>query len=162
MPEKGQEGAASGASATGNDSSGTASAQHMELYKLAVEMADRVSARRGNTNAFFVTVNTALLGFVSTVKLDPSWPVAVGGFVLALTWATLIKSYRDLNSAKFDVILRMEDELPVRVYGDEWKKLKEDPQTWRKRYAEFTTVEWIVPLVFAVLYVVLFLYPPAS
>jgi hypothetical protein len=147
---------------SGNDSSSAASAQHMELYKLAVEMADRVSARRGTANAFFVTVNTALLGFMSTVKLDPSWPVAVGGFVLALTWAALIKSYRDLNSAKFDVILRMEDGLPVRVYGGEWKKLKEDPQTWRKRYAEFTTVEWIVPAVFAVLYVALFLYPPPS
>lgn len=147
MSEKGQEGAASG----------TVSADHMELYKLAVEMADRVSARRGNTNAFFVTVNTALLGFVSTVQLDPSWPVAVGGFVLSLTWAALIKSYRDLNSAKFDVILRMEDELPVRVYGDEWKKLKEDPKTLRERYAEFTKIEWIVPLVFAALYVVLFL-----
>ncbi len=166
MSGKGRGDAASGASAngkaSGNDSSGTASAQHMELYKLAVEMADRVSARRGNTNAFFVTVNTALLGFVSIVKLDPSWPVAVGGFVLALTWATLIKSYRDLNSAKFGVILRMEDDLPVRVYGDEWKKLKEDPQTLRKRYAEFTTVEWVVPVIFAVLYCVLFLYPPSN
>lgn len=136
---------------------GNVSLDRMELYKLAVEMADRVSARRGNTNAFFVTVNTALLGFVSTVQLDPSWPVAVGGVVLSLSWATLIKSYRDLNSAKFSVILRMEDELPVRVFGDEWKKLKEDPKPLRKRYAEFTQIEWIVPLVFAFLYVVLFL-----
>lgn len=143
------------------DSSGTASAQHMELYKLAVEMADRVSARRGNTNAFFVTVNTALLSFVSTVKLDPNWPVAVGGFVLSLTWAILIKSYRDLNSAKFGVITHMEEQLPVKVYGDEWKHLKEDPKPWRNRYTEFTTIELLVPMVFAVLYFVLFLSPPS-
>ena len=57
MAEKGQEDAPSS----------TASVHHVELYKLAVEMADRVSARLGNTDAFLVTVNTGLLGFVSTV-----------------------------------------------------------------------------------------------
>lgn len=125
----------------------------MELYKLPVEMADRVSARRGNANVFFVTVNTALLGFVSTAKLDPGWPLAASGVVISLTWALLIKSYRDLNTAKFGVITRTEGKLPVKVYGDEWKKLKGDPKTLRKRYAEFTTVEWIVPMVFAALYI---------
>lgn len=43
-----------------------ASQQYVELYKLAVEMADRVSARRATANAFFLTVNTALLAFVSS------------------------------------------------------------------------------------------------
>lgn len=32
----------------------------LELYKTAVEMADRVSARRAGANSFFVTLNTAL------------------------------------------------------------------------------------------------------
>jgi hypothetical protein len=53
----------------------------MELYKLAVEMADRVSARRGTANAFFVTVNTALLAFLGLAELKAAWPVAVGGWL---------------------------------------------------------------------------------
>ena len=32
---------------------------YFELYKLAVEMADRVSARRSLANSFFLTINTA-------------------------------------------------------------------------------------------------------
>jgi hypothetical protein len=32
----------------------------LELYKTAVEMADRTSARRAGANSFFLTLNTAL------------------------------------------------------------------------------------------------------
>jgi hypothetical protein len=43
-----------------------AAEHYLELYKLAVEMADRVSARRATANAFFLTINTALFAFVSS------------------------------------------------------------------------------------------------
>ena len=39
---------------------GSASAV-LEVYKPAVEMADRVSARRGTTNSFFLSAQTALV-----------------------------------------------------------------------------------------------------
>ena len=41
----------------------------LELYKLTVEMADRVSARRAGANAYFITVQGALvaaLGFLAS------------------------------------------------------------------------------------------------
>jgi len=42
--------------------SGDAYRQHLfDQYKLAVEMADRVSARRTQANTFFLAVNTGLL-----------------------------------------------------------------------------------------------------
>lgn len=133
------------------------SSQYLELYKLAVEMADRVSARRALANAFFLTVNTALLTFVSSGRESLLWLVALGGIAFSGTWWALIKSYRDLNEAKFDVIIKMEDKLEVHVFGDEWRKLKEDrPRGWRSQYAEFNVIERFVPLVFLVLYVVVF------
>ncbi|GHI47573.1 RipA family octameric membrane protein [Streptomyces albidoflavus] len=56
----------------------------LELYKLAVEMADRVSARRGTANAFFLSVQTALVTLISfgIPKLSESpwwvsWAVAL-------------------------------------------------------------------------------------
>lgn len=134
---------------------------YMELYKLAVEMADRVSARRGTANAFFVTVNTALLAFLGLAELKTAWPVAAGGVVISLTWAMLIKSYRDLNAAKYTVINKAEERLPLKVFYDEWRIVKrEPPESWLpkrlrrllKRYVEFTIVEMVVPLVFAALY----------
>jgi hypothetical protein len=127
--------------------------QYLELYKLAVEMADRVSARRATANAFFLTVNTALLAFVSSGLDDMLWLVALAGIALSGTWWVLLKSYRDLNAAKFSVITQMENNLEAKIFDDEWKRLKEKrPEGWRGRYAEFGTVERFVPLIFAALY----------
>lgn len=136
---------------------GKATEQYLELYKLAVEMADRVSARRTTANTFFLTINTALLAFVSTGPVTFLWLVALVGIALSLTWWILLKSYRDLNEAKFGVITRMESNLEARVFGDEWRKLKEDrPKGLRGRYAEFSIVERIVPLIFAGLNIAIF------
>ena len=156
-----------GAIERNRDAGASVPADYMELYKLAVEMADRVSARRGTANTFFVTVNTALLAFLGLAELRVAWPVAVGGVVISLTWALLIKSYRDLNAAKYTVINKAEERLPLRVFYDEWQIVKKDPpESWfprdwlarLTRYVEFTIVEMIVPLVFAALYLlVLFL-----
>src|SRR3712207_2121655 len=101
-----------------------ASQQYLELYKLAVEMAGRVSARRATANAFFLTVNTALLAFVSSGSLNALWLVALAGIALSATWWVLLKSYRDLNAAKFQVITEMENNLDAKIFDDEWKRLK--------------------------------------
>jgi hypothetical protein len=144
----------------------TVPSDYMDLYKLAVEMADRVSARRGTANAFFVTVNTALLAFLGLAKLKAAWPVAVGGVVISVTWALLIKSYRDLNTAKFKVIHDAEKRLPLKIFCDEWQLLQRDrpenwlPENWHawlRWYVEFTIVEMLVPFVFALLYLAVLL-----
>ena len=103
----------------------TATEQYLELYKLAVEMADRVSARRATANAFFLTVNTALLAFVSSGVEDVFWVVALAGIALSGAWWVLLKSYRDLNAAKLDVITEMEKVLEAQILDDEWKRLEE-------------------------------------
>jgi hypothetical protein len=137
----------------------------MELYKIAVEMADRISARRSTANAFFLTVQTAYIAVLGvatpTLQKSPWWTalaVAVAGIVLSASWWLQLRSYRDLSSAKFAVINRVEaDFLPIQVFSDEWATLKKDPvRAWRKRYAELGTIERIVPAVFALLYVLLF------
>ncbi|MGH2712307.1 MAG: RipA family octameric membrane protein [Thermoleophilaceae bacterium] len=91
---------------------------YFELYKLAVEMADRISARRGIANSFFLTANTGIVALLGS--RDVRWYLAAAGIVFAAAWWALLKSYRDLNSAKFEIILAMEERLPISVYGDEW------------------------------------------
>jgi len=134
---------------------------YIELYKLAVEMADRISARRGVANSFFLTINTGLAALLG--GNDLRWYVAAAGIVLCVTWWALLKSYRDLNSAKFNVILAMEASLPARVFGDEWESLRRDPvklalrrdaiRSWAAQYRELGRVERVVPWVFALIYV---------
>lgn len=136
----------------------------LELYKLAVEMADRVSARRTAANAFFLTLHGGLaatvgiLGQSTSTSPRDEWlylllaPIA--GLALSAAWYLLLKSYRDLNRAKFAVITEMESELPAQIFEKEWRQLKKDPvKGWRGRYAEQGTVERVVPIVFAGLYV---------
>jgi hypothetical protein len=139
------------------------SAAFLDLYNLTVEMADRTSARRATANTFFVTLHSALvalLGFVrpSTSKGDvDGFGVAfigLAGIIFAVTWWALLRSFRDLNRAKFAVIGEMERQLPAEPFNDEWKHLrKHEPLSfWKRGYAELGTVERVVPWVFAVIY----------
>jgi hypothetical protein len=133
---------------------------YFELYQLAVEMADRISARRGTANSFFLTVNTGVLAVIGAATVR--WYLAAAGIVLCVAWWALLKSYRDLNRAKFEVILAMEEQLPARVYGDEWQRLKKTPVSrtrrpalawaWFAQYRELGYIERIVPWVFVLIY----------
>jgi hypothetical protein len=135
-------------------------AHYFEQYKLAVEMADQLSARRGTANTFFLTVNTGLAALLG--GQDLRWYVAAAGIVFAGAWWALLKSYRDLSNAKWDVITDMEKLLPVRVFGDEWQRLKpsgkrEDARRQRVRtrlgkYRELGQVERVVPWIFVAIY----------
>src|SRR5208283_909712 len=92
------------------------------FYKLAVEMADRVSARRALANTFFLTVNTGLAALLGGQNLR--WYVAAAGIVFALAWWWLLQSYRELNAAKFKVITAIELRLPVALFTEESQHLK--------------------------------------
>ncbi|MFI6204968.1 hypothetical protein ACIBAI_01015 [Streptomyces sp. NPDC051041] len=135
----------------------------LDLYKLAVEMADRVSARRGTANSFFLSAQTALVtlvGFgIPRLSQSPWWvsvAVAAGGATLSLAWWLQLRSYRDLNSAKFMVINALEERLPVRVFTDEWEALRTGRAPGRRRrYAELGVSERIVPLLFALMHTIL-------
>lgn len=141
----------------------------MEAYKLAVEMADKMSARRAVANAFFLSMNTALVAAVG-LRADgrgpalPSIAVCVAGVVVSICWWFLLQNYRRLSEAKFVVINRIEDEyLPVKVFTDEWAVLGGEAPPARRAarvkagLKQLGGVERIVPVVFALLYIALLL-----
>lgn len=133
-----------------------------KLYATAVEMADRVSARRGQANQFYLSIETVLLGvpafFGSATPTGggasafPTTVLAAVGVIVSATWWLQLRSYRQLNRAKFEVILAIERKhFSTHPFGDEWNSLKEDSLPgWRGRYAELSTVERVVPIVFLV------------
>jgi hypothetical protein len=126
----------------------------LEIYKLAVEMADRVSARRAVASSFFLTVISTLLTLVGALEND-DWALALPGLILALAWWALLTSYRRLNRAKYEVIQKLELELPAAPYTDEWDILKSGrgPVKVTERYFELGLIEQVVPLVFAAVFV---------
>ena len=110
-------------------------------------MADRVSARRAVASSFFLTVETAIVASLAFVE-GQRWSIALGGIVVSITWWLLLRSYRQLNKAKFDVIQTMEKQLPAAPYTDEWVILDNKDGPLKERYAALGLIEQIVPCVF--------------
>lgn len=137
--------------------------ERLEIYKQSVEMADRVSSRRGIANAFFVSLNAALVTTLSltTGSIAASAPLAFVaicgvGALISVVWWLQLRSYRDLNTAKFAVILQLEKQLVEQPYAAENKFLETDKVAgWRGRYAELGWSERIVPWLFFALYVII-------
>jgi len=129
----------------------------LEQYKLCVEMADRISARRSTANTFFLTLNTLIVGGLSACaekfsKLSVV-VICIAAIVLCYVWKRLINSYRQLNTAKYAVIGEFEKKLPSSPYWSaEWNALGEgkDP----KKYKQLTAVEKWVPIVFMFIYLI--------
>jgi hypothetical protein len=129
----------------------------LEQYKLCVEMADRISARRALANGFFLSLNTAVLTVagalwqtsdISAWSLLLPLPVVL---VQAGAWFWLIGSYRQLNSAKYAVVGALEERLPASPYWrGEWDALGRgvDPT----KYWPLTRLEQWLPILFVVLY----------
>ena len=145
------------------------------IYALAVEMADRVSARRAAANGFFLALQTGLAAALGAfaVQVDTSGRqrepdtfilvlASVAGLILAGAWFLLLRSYRKLNRAKFAVICKIEeDHFEVRPFVEEWALLKRDDPLKRRlrdRYTELGFIEQAVPAAFAALYLVIACY----
>lgn len=127
----------------------------IELYKLMVEMADRVSQRRQAANSFYLTLNTLIFGstaYVRTVELPAPtiFALSAAGILASALWSAGISSYKTLNTAKFSVIHEMENELHFQPFAQEWKKL--DPDQDGIRHKPFHITESAVPRVFVALY----------
>jgi hypothetical protein len=130
----------------------------LEQYKIYVEMADRVSARRALANTFFLTLNTAVLALIGTAWKDgfsgSTWLlalplVALGGQCAAWFW--IVRSYRQLNSAKYAVIGALEEQLPASPYWKaEWTALGRG--VIKSRYWPLTHLEQWLPVLFAASY----------
>jgi hypothetical protein len=143
------------------------SASVFEQYSLAIEMADRISARRGAANGFYFTAASALLATSEGLTLSIA---AIAGMALSVAWWLQLTSYRNLNAAKWTVIGTLEQRLPVHPFTDEWNILKGEgveraAENWPLlrsvlkplgRYVELSIVEQVVPVVYLGLFIATF------
>lgn len=98
-------------------------------WQTCVEMANSVSQRRDSMNNIFITLNLALTTAVSFKFTIKSILILVVGILLCLLWILFIKNYKQLNSAKFEVINRLELQLPARPFNNEWETLQNQKNT---------------------------------
>lgn len=119
----------------------------LSQWKTCVEMADSVSKRRDTMNNIFVTLNLAIIASVLTKWDVKSILMLITGCSISIIWIILIKNYKILNREKFEVINKIEKQLPMKPFNNEWKKLKEN-----KSYYDSTKLEVLLPMIFIILY----------
>ena len=132
--------------------------EFVDIYKLCVEMADRVSARRQQANTFYLSLNSAVVAALSILPENTSSvigfiAITITGLALCAIWIRNIHSYRDLNDGKFHAIHDLEEKIGVTPFKIEWEYLGRGKDA--SRYRPFHKVEILVPYVFMLLYVVL-------
>lgn len=134
----------------------------LELYKLHVEMADKVSDRRVKVNAFYISLTAGILvlasrfGWLEAADRTQAIGlilVAVLGLLVCGVWRANVSSFQRLNRAKFKVIDELEQQLPFRGFELEWELLGKGRDG--HRYLELTRLERILPAVVTVPYLVL-------
>ena len=136
----------------------------LEQYKKYLDMSDKISDRRSVANTFFLTINTGLMSAFGLTKVlsdrDLTFVFVTGGLaaiLLSYSWYRLIRSYRDLSTAKFKVVHEIETLLPIRPFDAEWEAVGRGLD--KKLYWPFTHIEQSVPWVFIGLYVLVILQP---
>ena len=134
---------------------GSFNADLLEQYKLCVQSAENVSARRVASSNYLLTLNTALValyGLQSASFSENYWTllVPIAGILVSWIWCRIIKSHADLNSVKFALIHEMEQHLPATPYKCEWRLANEGQG---KTYRAVTTIERWIPGLFAALHV---------
>lgn len=133
-------------------------AERLTLYRLLVEQTNVIGAARRDTSRFFLTFNTAAFGGIGFgMANDEQFPrlllaaLAVGMVVVCILWFTLIRYYGRIASAKFKVILEVEQAFDTRPFA------LEDAEIYKpgKGGLGTTTVESSIPVLFAIGYVAL-------
>ena len=121
-----------------------------EQWKVYVQMADKVSERRGKNNTFFTTINTTVITLYTTSFIGVGKNLLnILGIIISVFWIISIKNYALLNKAKFSVINKIEKRLPVEGFTEEWKYLK------NSKYSTLTSIEKYVPIVFVAINIIL-------
>ena len=70
----------------------------------------------------------------------------MAGVILCVAWATLLKSYREMNRAKYAVLAKLEADLPASPITSELQIYEEEGRP------PLSLVETLIPICFGLLY----------
>ena len=125
-------------------------------YKLAVELWDRIRARRQQANTFYLSINSALLVAITAItaakeaSLSKQLPPLLfwAGLLICVLWIVAILNYKSLTDRKYEIIMRLEQALPSAPFSAESSPSEHGWPVQR----HFTWAEFGVAWVFFLLY----------
>ena len=136
----------------------------IDQYKTYVDMSDKISQRRNQANRFYLTMLSAILALIGILQdKDVTFSnlnrvyllVSIFSIFISIIWLINISSYRKLNTAKFRVIHKMEESLPVSPFKKEWEYLRGEKN--KNKYLQLSRVESYVPVVFIIIFSIIIL-----
>jgi hypothetical protein len=129
----------------------------LQQWVTCVEMSNNVSERRINVNNFFITLNTAIVAFIKFQIEYSSLFLSLVGIIVCILWLYNIENYKKLNTVKYDIILEIEKNLPVKPFDYEWDLIGRGKD--KRKYKIFAKIEKAISYVFIFLYGISILYP---
>ena len=134
----------------------TFTADLLEQYKLYVQSAEHVSARRLASSRLLLALNAGLAALygIRPEGFESGWALSVPvlGIVVSHLWSRIIRSHRELNRVKFALIHELERHLPAAPYTCEWRLAE---QGRGRSYRAVTGIERWLPWTFLALHVIL-------
>ncbi len=140
-------------------------ADHLfEQYKLFVDSAEKTSDRRLDAHKYFATINAAILTALGLTlqfgnyesRIWARLVLGIAGVGSSVVYWMLIRSYKNLNSAKFAVIHRVEEKLPLALYSTEWDELGNGKDA--RKHLPFSHIEIWIPVACALGYGILLIW----
>jgi len=130
------------------------------IFEVYLATAEKVSDRRAQANSWLLSVNSAIValyGYLQSDKLAVSapqklvwpWAIPAAGVIVCLAWSALLKSYRELNRAKFAVLAELEKDLPASPTTRERQIYKEHGRR------SLSQIESLIPGCFVLLYAIM-------
>lgn len=134
----------------------------LEQYRIYLHVFNSTNERRQKSNEFFLGLNAAIIGILGYVetKTIPNaniifMLVPFLGISIGYCWYKIIKSYSQLNKAKFKVIHTIEQKLPITLFETEWHILGKGKNI--QKYYPLSDTEKLIPVTFMALYIAILL-----
>lgn len=134
----------------------------LALFELYLETAEKVTDRRAQANSWMLSVNSAIVAlygylqgdnpaFDATGKAAWLWAIPAAGAIVCVAWTVLLQSYRQLNRAKFAVLMEIEADLAAAPF-------RREREIYRAaRRLPLSNIEICIPACFVLLYAVMIL-----
>ncbi len=135
---------------------------YLEQYRLYLHIFNATNDRQLKVNEFFLGVNTAIIGILGYLegKGVVERPVIflmvpLVGIAICYCWYRIIHSYKQLNRTKFLIIDSVELKLPLSLFSTEREILGQAKEN--KKYRSFSSSEIFIPIIFSILYSIIFI-----
>lgn len=119
--------------------------EQMEQYKAYLQDIGNLGSRHENTRGFYLSVLSALIAFLalsgdkgplSAIGAHLYRVVAIVGIAVCIFWIIQTLSFAAIFKVKLELLGRIEEGLPYKLFSVEYPKFRQDWRFFRLTYVE--------------------------